>query len=304
VDFKLHHFGIVCEDIEKSLKTYLDQLEQTLTSRWYNRGQLNIAFLGKGSQATMEIVGKPHLEYEEAHIAKHGYSVNHLSFLVDNAELAFRELKGKGVSVAWEPFIMDDILGLCQCAFYDEDGMLFEVFSYPKGKAMSLPDKTTSHHPNDLRLHHISLLTPDLRRAQRFYTEKLGMRTVFEWLEDDGGFVFLVDPTYDLKENDFMLEIIGPPYLEPREEVLLNKRGACFDHIAFIADDLSGAWQDLLKRGAKKVADPVSGYSVGYMAWIADPDGIDVEIMSPIPANIVEEALRSGKAPNLASRKG
>jgi len=298
MDYKLHHFGILSQDVDKSLTTYLDHFGQDLTSRWYNRKQLNIAFLGKGSQATMEVVGKPHLNYEETHIAKHGYSINHLAFLVDDAEKAYEELTGKGVRVAWEPSLVDDILGKCQCAFYDEDDVLFEVFSYPKGKAMSMPEKTDIQ-PKDLRLHHVNILTPDLRRSQRFYTEKLGMKTVIEALEDDGGAIFLVDPTYDYKENDFMLEIVGPPYLEPREVVLLEQRGACLDHLCFIAEDLSGAWEDTVTRGANKVTDPIF-YHGGYLAWFVDPDGIDVEIMTPFPEEVVKNAMLSGIAFNPA----
>ena len=298
MQYKLHHFGILSQDMNQSLNTYRNHFCQDFTSRWFNKDHLDIAFLGKGSQATMEIVAPPHLDYETAHIDKHGYCLNHLAFLVEDAEEAHEELAAKGVRVAWEPFLMDDVLGLCQCAFYDEDDVLFEVFSYPKGKPMALPKKTTPK-PKDLRLHHVNILTPDLRRSQRFYEQKLGMKTVVEALEDEGGAVFLVDPSYDYKENDFMLEIVGPPYLEPREVTLLEQRGACLDHLCFIADDLSGAWEDAVVRGAKQVTEPIL-YHGGYLAWFVDPDGVDVEIMTPFPEDMIENALLTGKPPNLA----
>jgi catechol 2,3-dioxygenase-like lactoylglutathione lyase family enzyme len=300
--YKLHHFGIVSQDMDKSLAMYLDQLGQTLTSRWYNCEQLNIAFLGKGSRATLEIVGKPHLDYEQVHIAKHGYSINHLSFLVEDADHAFSELMREGVRVAWEPFSMDDILGMRQCAFYDDDGLLFELFSCPRGKTMSTPDTKTPPGPTELSLDHVSILTPDLRRAQRFYMEKLGLKPLMEYTEDDGGFIFLTDSTFDPHTNNFMLEIIGPPHLEPRELVLLEKHGACFDHLCFSAEDVHAAWKTLLEKGVQKIADPVYEYGL-WMGWLKDPDGIEIEIMSPIPAEILTNTLQGGQVPNLAKTK-
>ena len=102
-----------------------------------------------------------------------------------------------------------------------------------------------------------------------------------------------VGKKYGYKENDFLLQIVGPPYLEPREEVLLEKRGPCLDHIGFVADDLPGAWEDAVARGAKQVTEPIF-YLIAYLAWFVDPDGIDVEIMNPFPEDLIQEAIRTG----------
>ena len=40
------------------------------------------------------------MPYEEAIIAKHGYGINHLSFLVEDAAAAFDDLVKKGVRVS------------------------------------------------------------------------------------------------------------------------------------------------------------------------------------------------------------
>jgi len=40
-----------------------------------------------------------------------------------------------------------------------------------------------------------------------------------------------------------------------------------------------------------------------FIAWVADPDGIELELMSPIPAELIKESLRSGKAVNMALNK-
>ena len=242
--YQLHHFGLLCQDMEASCDAYQNQLGMQLTSRYFSRGYLDISFFGRGSDATLELVSKPHLPYEEEFISKYGYRINHLSFLVEDAAAAFEELVKQGVKVAWKP---QKVLDLWQCGFYDEDGLLFEVFS-PIDPAAPMAISDLACLPDGLCLDHISILTHDLKRSQKFYTEKLGLKTVLEYLPGGGGFVFLVDPNYDGKQHLFKLEIIGPPGLEPREEVLINKYGPCFDHLAFVANDVKAAWEATLQK--------------------------------------------------------
>jgi catechol 2,3-dioxygenase-like lactoylglutathione lyase family enzyme len=289
VEYRLNHFGLLCQRLDRSMATYCHQLGNQVTSRWYNRGLFDLAFVGNGSDATIELVGPPFLPYEAAHLAQHGYSINHLSFLVQDAEAAFEELRRQGIQVAWEP---QDVLLLRQCGFRDEDGLLFEVFSYLSPLPLAVCDLSELHAATDLRLHHVSILTPELRRAQRFYTERLGMRTILEYVEDDGGFIFLVDPAFDLAKHRFMLEIIGPPHLEPRETRILEARGACYDHLCYVADDVQAAWQAAVQRGAEKMAEPAQEYGT-WIAWVRDADGNDLEIMNPIPDALLEVALQS-----------
>ncbi|MFC2031227.1 VOC family protein [Chloroflexota bacterium] len=292
MDFRLNHFGLVCQDLDRSLAVYRDQLAHQVTARWYNRDYLDIAFLGAGCDVTIELVGQPHLDYEQAHIARHGYSINHMSFQVKDARAAFAELKSRGVEVAWEPM---QVMTMLQCGFRDPDGLLFEVYSdLDPALPLAVPDQSQPPQPADLRMHHISILTPELRRSQRFYVEKMGLKTVYEYVKDDGGFVFLADPYYDAAQHDFLLEIIGPPHLEPREVLLLEERGACYDHLCYVADDVHAAWQACLDRGAQNMTPPAKELGM-WIAWLNDADDNDVEIMNPIPAEIVEEAVRTGQ---------
>lgn len=99
--------------------------------------------------------------------------------------------------------------------------------------------------------------------------------------------MFLVDPFYDSKGHGFILEIIGSPGLEKREEELLNKRGPLFDHICYTAADVKGAWQEELDKGAKNFIEPYEEYGI-EIAWIRDADGNDIEIMNPFPQELVD----------------
>ena len=92
-----------------------------------------------------------------------------------------------------------------------------------------------------------------------------------------------------------MLEIIGPPDLEAREVEMLERHGACYDHFGYVAGDVEKAWKLSLTRGAKEMAALEEGYGV-QMAWVNDADGNDVEIMSPIPDEIILNVLQGGEA--------
>lgn len=291
MEYKLHHFALLCEDFEESLAFYRDVLGNTVTSRWQNQGYFNVAFVGNGGDGTIELIGKPFAFQEQEHIDAHRNSIHHISFLVEDVDAAFTELKGQGVKVAWEP---QDVYPVRQCGFYDVDGLVFEVFSYPSEMPLATPDVIKQLEPTDIMLHHISILTPDLRRSQKFYEEKLGFSTVYEYLENDGGFIFLINPGYSHETNSLMLEIIGPPDLEAREVVMLERHGACYDHFGYVAGDVEKAWKLSLTRGAKEMAAPVEDYGV-QMAWVNDADGNDVEIMSPIPDEIILNVLQGGE---------
>jgi len=287
--YKLMHFGLLCLDMQKSLKVYQEQLNNELTTRIDMPGEVDITFLGRGNDATLELVAPPFLDYEDKHLAHHGHSINHISFEVEDADLAYEELKNKGVKIAWKP---KDLEIMRQCGFYDTDGLIVEVYSYTGTESLAAPDYVKSPKPAGLTLHHISILTHDMIASERFYIEKLGMRRVAEYFNEggEGGFVFLVDPLYDGKEHGFMLEIIGPPGLEEREEALLKKRGPLFDHICYTANDVSGAWQAAMDNGAQNFIKPYEEYG-SEIAWIRDADGNDIEFMSPFSKELVDHIV-------------
>lgn len=296
MEYILTHFGILCSDVEKSLSFYRDVLGNQLTYRAFNRGVNNIAFLGNGSDATLELVGEPFLDYEARHIDRQGFGINHLSFEVEDADKAFAELEGKGVEVAWEP---KEIECVRQCGLYDSDGLVIEIYSYPGSTRFAIPDLRRPWDPAELELHHVSLLTENLLESERFYVEKLGLKRAAHYFsEKNGGFVFLVDPRFDDKTHTMMLEIIGPPDLDPREAPLLRRRGACFDHFCYTAHDPEKAWRTALGKGAVKFIEPVEEYGL-YIAWVRDPDGNDVEILSPFSEQQLEAILQGGESLNL-----
>lgn len=292
--YKLNHIDLLCGNMEQTIHTYQNQLGMQMTSRSFALGQLDISCFGLGSDAVLQMIGSPFLPHEETSIAKNGCRLHHFCFLVEDAAAAHQDLLSKGVQVAWEPQKSGNYF---QGGYYDDDGLLFVVFSV-LDPAAPWPISDRPAGPSDLRLEHLSILTPDLERSRRFYCEKLGMKTVLEYLPDGGGFIYVLDPMFDGKKHILKLEIIGPPGLEPREQVLMNRYGACIDHIAFVTDDVQGAYEQVLKRGATDNTAPVFNYGV-WMAWVNDPDGNDIEIKTPRQDDLLLEALRSSRPINL-----
>ncbi len=290
IQFKLHHVGLLVEDFKKSLEFYQNVLEQQVTSRWQNRDRFNVAFVGAGSDAMLELVGPPFLDYEQAFVDKRGYGMNHIAFEVEDADAAFAELKAKGLRVAWEP---RDMIVVRQCAFYDPDGILVEVFHHLDEDMPLMPPDLSQ--PAKFAFHHVDLLTEDWRRSQRFYKEHFGLKLVYEYLDDEGkAFLFFIDPFFDLETHNFLIEIIGPPFDEEREHIFYERYGTGVDHTAYVVDDVVGAWKRTLERGAENFVDPYFAYGVN-IAWIRDPDGNDIEIMDPIPPDLIKEVLATGE---------
>jgi catechol 2,3-dioxygenase-like lactoylglutathione lyase family enzyme len=290
VSFKLHHFGLACADLERTSAWYASCLASERIAVGRAPGA-ETAFIGRGSDVTIELVGPPFGPYGPHHLERPGATSNHLAFEVDDLDRAFAQLRGG--RVAWAPRECQE---LRHFGILDPHGVLLEVFCTRSGAPLGGPAAT-----GPVRLHHVSLLTPDLRRTEQFFRDALHMKTVIEHTENDGGFIFMIDEQFDYHHHNFMLEVIGPPrarvehataLLEPREQDILARYGSCLDHFCFVADDVRAAHAELVGRGAPSEATPYRDYG-SWIGWLKDPNGNDIELMSPIPQSVIEFALES-----------
>ncbi len=131
-------------------------------------------------------------------------------------------------------------------------------------------------------LHHVDILTDDMMKSLAFYQEKLGMQTVHENRPE--GYIFLADPELvaDKSREAPLLEIMGPPGLREREQAFINRHGPGIDHLCFVVDDVDEAHEELVSKGVAFDVEPMD-YEGNRIAFFKDPNGVDLELMLPIP---------------------
>lgn len=280
INYKLHHLGILCDDVAAMTHFYTAVLQHEITARYYYRGAYDLTFLGSGSELLLELVGRPFSQGEQTHFDKHGAGFHHLAFQVEDADAAFADLQSKGLRVAWEP---DDFLFVRHFGVYDNNGIVIEILeekeplARPQGKA-----------PAPFKLHHFDIFSRDWRQTKQFYAENFGFRSVFEYIyESKGAFIYLADPFFDSEHRQLLLEVIGPPYEEPRELEFANRHGAGLDHVGYEVQDVGQAYRMGVEQGAKEFVRPYRAYD-SEMGWLQDPNGGDLELMLPL----LKEALQ------------
>ncbi|HTT26753.1 MAG TPA: VOC family protein [Thermoplasmata archaeon] len=125
-----------------------------------------------------------------------------------------------------------------------------------------------------IRFLYTGIRVRDLERSLRFY-RALGMRVLFRGKMDHGGeFVHLALPRSIVRlELNYYPE--GNPYYTPWGP------GAEFDHLGFIADD-ADRWIARLKKAGATEALPTWTESTSRIGYVNDPDGVTIEVFSPL----------------------
>ena len=116
----------------------------------------------------------------------------------------------------------------------------------------------------------------DIERAIRFYTEGLGMelRGRRKMPRTGGENVDLATPG-----SDRVLELNWYPRKGP---VRQYRQGDELDHMAFTVESMGKAIEHLVQHGARLAMEPFfEGGS--WVAFMADPDGIWIELLSKDP---------------------
>jgi lactoylglutathione lyase len=117
----------------------------------------------------------------------------------------------------------------------------------------------------------------DLDRSLRFYIHGLGLVERKRGTMSHGGrWVSLKDP-----ESGTQLELNyyppGSPYRTP------YTAGEGLDHLGFDVDDARASIERLRAMGAKVAIEPWLEEGRYWIGFVEDPDGLWVEIQSPVP---------------------
>jgi catechol 2,3-dioxygenase-like lactoylglutathione lyase family enzyme len=135
------------------------------------------------------------------------------------------------------------------------------------------------------RLDHVGLSVADLGAAAAWYREALGYRTELELRVEaiDLDIVMLVHP-----DHGDRLELLHRPGSRPGPRAADPAQAASrhgFGHVALDVTDLDGTFRRLVGLGARAVLPPQDSPEKGVrMAFVADPEGNLLELLSRVPS--------------------
>jgi len=133
------------------------------------------------------------------------------------------------------------------------------------------------------RLAHLNFVTNDLSRIIDFYVNKLGMKIKFT-LDNDKGQPF--DYYFECGDSTFLeffdQKIASEVWGGKVEELTIGTR---YKHFCLEVTGLDEYCKTLKNRGVE-VTDITMGMDNSRQAWIADPDGNQIELMEYGPLSL------------------
>ena len=292
IPYKLHHVGVLCSDVAASTAYFRDVLGHEVVARYFNRGAYDLTFLGSGSELLLELIGPPFSDGEQAYFETRGGSFHHIAFAVPDVDVAFAELTANGLGVAWAP---DDFLFVRHCGVIDDSGIVVEILQEQEPLARVPAVDPGQPERAMFLLHHFDIFSDDWRRTRAFYARHFGMRSLYEYIYDDGGAsVYLADVHFDANKRQALVEVMGPPYEEPRERSFAAQFGTGMDHIGYVVADTAQAQLTAVARGSAASRAPYQEYGT-EMCWLKDVDGNDLELMLPLDKVALAAAFKANR---------
>jgi catechol 2,3-dioxygenase-like lactoylglutathione lyase family enzyme len=134
---------------------------------------------------------------------------------------------------------------------------------------------------------HVALVVADLRRTIDFYRRKLGFRVERRFGHKGLGVRAVV-----LKRGTSRIELFEyrddkPGHAKRKREIHgIKVPRSYFEpglrHIAFRTTGFDGAVRSLRRRGLSPVIQPKKGYSGDSITFFSDPNGVLLELVSPL----------------------
>ena len=139
---------------------------------------------------------------------------------------------------------------------------------------------------------YVGIRVTDLERSLRFYCDGLGLRERGRGTMSHGGtFVGLEDP-----ESHFQLELNIYPADSPYATPYVPGEG--LDHLGLDVADARAMIERLRGVGARVMVEPWLEAGRYWIGFVADPDGIWVEIQSPVAGPPAENAVTGPSGPS------
>lgn len=278
---RLRAVGLACADVPASVRAYTDGLGGCVTG-----ASTTSAVLDVGSGVELRLVN------ERRPDAVRGIGVVVLE-TEDLASLLAAAVEA-GSAPAVEPWTEGDLL---VTSLRDPDGLALRL------ESRSEPAATPGDGAASVRFHHVNAMTADLRRREAFYRRGLGFRSVLEFTRNDSGFLLMVDAVWEPDRHDPLVEMVGGPddteWDERDRGVWREAGGPSYDHLCFAVDDIEQRYATAIEAGMVALSAPRFYEEHGTsIAWLLDPDGVQVELISPaVPGpEVIGQALHSGVA--------
>jgi catechol 2,3-dioxygenase-like lactoylglutathione lyase family enzyme len=120
-------------------------------------------------------------------------------------------------------------------------------------------------------LAHACFTVRDLKAAEAFYRDRLGLAHAFDFLNDKG------------EKFGVYLHVGGRAFIELFQgKVEAPAPGQSYRHLCLEVDDLPKTVADLRTKGVE-VSDPKMGSDHSWQAWLSDPDGNRIELHGYTP---------------------
>lgn len=132
-------------------------------------------------------------------------------------------------------------------------------------------------------LAHIAIRARDLEASVRFYADKLGCTEMFR-LDRENGDLMLV---YLRLTDDQYIEI----FPNGEGEGAAPTQATGMNHFCISVADLDATVAELERRGVAMTRGITLGLDGNRQAWLADPDGVRIELMEMAPDSKQAQAI-------------
>jgi catechol 2,3-dioxygenase-like lactoylglutathione lyase family enzyme len=127
---------------------------------------------------------------------------------------------------------------------------------------------------------HVCYMVGDLEKSIQFYCGSLRLRQAFEFRDEKG------------KRFGVYVHVGGRNFIELFEGILAGvKETGSYRHLCLEVDNIKDTMKELREQGID-VSNPKMGEDGSWQAWLADPDGNQIELQEYTTESKQEVALR------------
>lgn len=285
--FELHHVGLLTDDLPATIRFYAANLGLQVAGRHQREGEYDIAFLADTDPNTrllLRVAGPPLPSWLEPEYDAHGPGLDLIAFTVGDIDGCYSRLQGTGAAVGPAPA---GFLDLQRFSSRDPQGTHLEWWSRP-GPSLKASGGQRSRKAEGqrFRLSHFNITSPDIAQLDQFYVSVLGFARLHDLREH--GMIFLADPQKPSDPDQIVvpLELFGPPGLWEPDEEFLARHGSGLQYLCFAVGDVDAAHRDLISKEVECTLEPTD-IDGNRVAFFRDPNGIDIEILRPLPAELI-----------------